>query len=252
MELAVPALTGFVWSRLRRSGRASLYEAGFGVAAVAAACCLVAGFAAASKLAAVLIVAGLAALGLLAARTLRARVTVIALSAVLVGAGALLLGGTRLGGRLEMSLGRAQEATLLEGRVVAWQAGIEMFRDFPLTGTGFGSFSEIFARYLPAGSAKRWNHAHNDYVELLLEGGVVAGVLVVWLLVGYVRRVTGSLRGGGRVSPSRIGLIVGVVSLAAHALVDFNHQIPANALLWVACCALLVSGDQRHSERGTT
>jgi O-antigen ligase len=252
MELAVPALTGFVWSRLRRNGRASLYEAGFGVAAVAAACCLVAGFAASSKMAAVLIVAGLVALGLLAARTLRARVTVIALCAVLVGSGALLLGGTRLGERLGMFLGRSQEAVLLEGRLVTWQAGIEMFGDFPLTGTGFGSFGGSFARYLPAGSARRMNHAHNDYVELLLEGGLVAGVLVVWLLVGYVRCVNGSLRRGGGVSPSRIGLIVGVVSLAAHALVDFNHQIPANALLWVVCCALLVSGDQRHRERGTT
>jgi O-antigen ligase len=252
MELAVPALAGFIWSRLRRNGRASVYEAGFGVAAVAAACCLVAGFAAASKLAAVLIVAGLAALGLLAARTMRARLTVVALLAVLAGAGALVLGGTRLGGRLEMFLGRGQDATLLEGRVVAWQSGIEMFRDFPLTGTGFGSFDGIFARYLPAGAAKHWNHAHNDYIELLLDGGLVAAVLVVWLLVGYVRRVTGSLRREGRVSPSRIGLIVGVASLAAHAFFDFNHQIPANALLWVACCALLVSGSQRRRERGTT
>ena len=127
-----------------------------------------------------------------------------------------------------------------------------MFGDFALTGTGFGSFGGVFARYLPAGAARRWEHVHNDYVELLLEGGLVAAVFVVWLCVGYIRCVAGSLRGGGRVSPSRIGLIVGIVSLAAHAFFDFNHQIPANALLWVACCALLVSGIQRHGERGTT
>jgi O-antigen ligase len=252
MELAVPAMAGFLWSRLRRKGRVSLYEASFGVAAVAAVCCLVAGFAAASKLAAVLIVVGLIALGLSLARTLRARVAVIAMCAVLIGAGALLLGGTRLGERLEMFLGRTQDATLLEGRVVAWQSGIEMFGDFPLTGTGFGSFGGAFARYLPAGAAKRWDHAHNDYVELLLEGGLVAAVFVAWLLVGYVRRVAESLRDDGTISPSRVGLIVGVVSLAAHALFDFNHQIPANALLWLTCCALLVSGDRRRRGRGRT
>jgi O-antigen ligase len=250
MELAVPALAGFAWTRLRRSGRAAVYQAGFGAAAVAATFCLVAGLAAASKLAAVLLVAELAALGLLAARTVGSRLSVVAASAVAVAAGALLLPGTRLGERLEFFLGRSQDALLLEGRLTVWQTGAEMFRDFPLTGVGFGSFGPVFARYTPAGAASRWAHAHNDYLEVLLEGGLVAAVLVVWLLVGFVRRVAETHRWSGGFSPSRIGLIVGVVSLALHAFLDFNHQVPANALLWVACCALLAPGNRRHAERG--
>jgi O-antigen ligase len=115
-----------------------------------------------------------------------------------------------------------------------------MFRDFPLTGAGFGSFREVFVGYVPAGEGFRWDHVHNDYVELLLEGGVIAAVLTLWLLVGYSRRLGRSLRGSAPVSPARLGLLVGVAALAVHALVDFNHQVPANALLWVACCALLL------------
>jgi O-antigen ligase len=227
-----------------------VYQAGFGAAAVAATFCFVAGLAAASKLAALLLVAELAALGLLAARTVGSRLSVVAASAVAVAAGALLLPGTRLGERLEFYLGRSQDIFLLEGRWTVWQTGAEMFRDFPLTGAGFGAFGPVFARYTPAGSASRWNHAHNDYVELLLEGGLVAAVLVIWLLVGFVRRVAESHRWKGGFSPARLGLLVGVVSLAVHAFLDFNHQVPANALLWVTCCALLVPGAPRHAQRG--
>jgi len=250
MELAVPALAGVIWARLRRQGRSAVYEAGLGAAAVAGAFCLIAGFTAASKLAALLLVLGLTALGVLAARTWRARAGVLAALAVLVGGGVLLLAETRLGERTQFFLERSQDLAILEGRLVVWQYGLQMFRDFPLTGTGFGSFAEAFARYLPAGARNRWAHAHNDYVELLLEGGLVAAALVLWLMVGYGRRVVSSLRRARIVSPSRIGLAIGVVSLAAHACFDFNHQVPADGMLWVACCALLLPGDRRRRSRG--
>jgi O-antigen ligase len=108
----------------------------------------------------------------------------------------------------------------------------------------------MFQRYLPAGAAKRWGHAHNDYLELLLDGGAIAALLVAWLIWGYASRVVRRLRSrSGGLSVTRLGLAIGVASLAAHAVVDFNHQIPANALVWVSCCALLIPVGTM--ERGT-
>jgi O-antigen ligase len=124
-----------------------------------------------------------------------------------------------------------------------------MFRDFPITGSGFGSFAEVFARYQPAGAARRWSHAHNDYVEVLLGGGLVAALLVLWLLVGFARQVIRSVPSREPISLGRLGLIIGVASLTVHAFFDFNHQIPANALLWLLCCALLVAVNRRKSRR---
>jgi len=250
MELAVPALTGFAWSHLRRTGRQGLHEPRFLMPALGALVCLVAGFAAASKLAAVLLLVGLVVTGVVSARGWRVRMAVVGLTVLLIVAGLGVMPGTRLGERVELFLGRAEDAALLEGRLVVWQAGTGMFLDFPVTGVGFGSFGEAFSRYLPAGAAARWNHAHNDYLQLLLEGGVVAVLLMLWLSVGYVRRVAGFLRRTRPARPSRIGLTVGVASLAVHALLDFNHQIPANALLWVVCCALLLPLRRGQGSRG--
>jgi O-antigen ligase len=249
MELAVPALTGFAWTRLRRNGRAALYEGAFAATAAGAVFCLAAGVASASKLAVALLVTGLVALGLLGAKTMSMRLAVVGVAVAAVSIGGLLVSGTRLGERVEQFVGRSQDAMLLEGRLVVWQASGEMFRDFPITGSGFGSFAEVFARYLPAGAANRWSHAHNDYVEVLLGGGLVAALLVLWLAVGFGRQVIRSIPSVESISPGRLGLIIGVVSLAVHAFFDFNHQIPANALLWLFCCALLVAVNRRRDRR---
>jgi hypothetical protein len=251
MELAVPAMAGFAWGRLARGGRATVYEPGFGAATVGAALCLVAGFASASKLAAALLVTFLVTLALLGVRGVRARLTVAGACLVLALPAALLLPSTRLGERLGHFVARSDEAALMEGRFVVWQAGGAMLRDYPVTGAGFGTFREVFQTYVPAGAPARYSHAHNDYLELLLDGGLGAGLLVAWLAWGFARRAVRGRSGRG-ISHAHLGLALGVASLAVHAAFDFNHQVPANALIWVVACALLVPPQDARLQDGRT
>ena len=114
--------------------------------------------------------------------------------------------------------------------------------DYPVTGIGFGTFREVAPRYMQAGSSKRFNRAHNDYVEVVSDGGVITGVLVLWLSAAFGMRAARRVRRhNGTLSASRLGLALGLASLCLHALVDFNHQIPANALLFVSMAAMLVT-----------
>jgi O-antigen ligase len=246
MELAVPALAGYAWSRARRVGRDALYDAQCVLAAAAAALCFAAGLAAASKFAAALIVAFLIVLCLFGVKRAAARLAILAVSAAAVSAGVFLLPATRLGQRMESFLQTAEGGYLLEGRLVVWQAGLRMLRDFPITGAGFGTFGELFGHYQARGARAYWNQAHNDYLEVVLEGGAIAGVLILLLSLGYLRRAVPLVRGEGGISMARLGLLLGVASLAIHALVDFNHQIPADALLFVTVAALTLG---RESQR---
>jgi len=249
MELAVPALFGFVCYRLLRGGRSALYEGRFAGGAIGAGICLVAGIAAASKLAALLLAAGLLGVGLSSVRSRRARATVALVALVLGVLSGLVMVATPLGERVQSFVEGANLVELpLEGRLVVWSAGSRMLADFPLTGVGFGAFREVFPRYTPAGSRARWAQAHNDYLEVVLDGGLVAGLLLLWLIVGFGRRVWRGLpsRESPRF-PAWIGLVVGVLSLAIHALFEFNHQMPANALLFVTFGALLVPEERKHS-----
>jgi O-antigen ligase len=241
MELAVPALVGHAWSRLRRSGRSGLYEARFVLTVVAAVVCFVAGVAAASKLASLLLALGVGALVVANAARGRRRWISVAVTVGLVAAAAYGMLRSPLGARVESYLGRLDLSMPFESRQVIWVSSMDMIRDYPITGAGFGTFREVFPRYMPAGSYGRWAQAHNDYLEVLLDGGAVGFALVVWLAAAYGRRVArrfSSLDPAERLRAG--GLLAGVLSLGVHAFFEFNHQMPANALLFVTFCALLL------------
>jgi O-antigen ligase len=127
-------------------------------------------------------------------------------------------------------------------RTTVWRVGLALVADYPLAGTGFGAFRQVVPRYLPMGESGHWIQLHNDYLEVLVSGGVIAAVLVAWLAIVYAVRLARAVRAearAGRALPT-LGLALGVASLAAHEIVDFNLQIPANALLFVvtAACGL--------------
>ena len=127
-----------------------------------------------------------------------------------------------------------------------------MLGDFPWTGTGFGAFRRVFPHYLPTGESDLWLQLHNDYLEVLVDGGLVAGLLVAWLAWGFWSRALSSLLrdGGPRRRLARTGLVLGLACLSAHALVDFNHQTPANALLFVVASALALREAAAPGEGG--
>lgn len=243
MELAVPWLLGYgLWAwttreaaHSRRAGRI-LAPAG---AVIGAAAALVA----ASKMAAVTIGVVSCVLIAVAIRRGRRRWVLLASTA----AAAFFLGAIAIFGPLHERF--AEFAAVHEGasspnvRGLAWTAGVRMAGDYTLTGSGFGAFSELIPAYLPRGEHEHWFELHNDYLEVYLAGGLVAAALTAWLTVVYALRAVRAVRAEsarGRLLPS-LGLAMGLVALAVHEAVDFNLQVPANALYFVVIAAIGLS-----------
>ncbi len=251
MELAAPWLGAFALSRTLGRPREALTDRKTLSAWGAAVLCLVAGFAAGSKMAAALLGASLSILAVIAiGRRVRPAYSALALL-LLWSIGGFLAFGTPLGGRFASFLASSRGGVATIDRVVAWRAALSVIRDFPLAGTGFGSFQGIYPRYLPAGEMAVWAQLHNDYLQLVLEGGIVAAALVVWLASGFGSRAIRSLAAqrssGARLT--RAGALLGLGSLCLHAAVDFNHQIPANALLFVVVASFAVAVPNQMPER---
>ena len=248
MELAAPWLLGHGWMALRREGTAAFRRGGSAPATLACgALCLAAGLVAASKMAGALLAVAVVALAWLGLRSRRSRVLLVAGVALLTVPAAIVLQATTLGRRFRDFLAATGGDIGGYERIVAWKAGLDMLADFPLFGCGFGAFPQVFPAYLPAGEAGSWLRVHNDWLEVALEGGAVAFVLVAWLAIAWVRRAA---RAAGRRSGAgtsrdlgRLGLWLGLASLSIHAVVDFNHQIPANALLFVTVAAIALAPD---------
>ncbi|NIV31552.1 MAG: hypothetical protein GWN58_19315, partial [Anaerolineae bacterium] len=64
------------------------------------------------------------------------------------------------------------------------QDSVEIFRDFPLFGTGAGTYAHVYPRYktIP-GDEVPVEHARNDLLELLVESGLVGVLLSAWFLL---------------------------------------------------------------------
>ncbi|HEX3799747.1 MAG TPA: O-antigen ligase family protein [Verrucomicrobiae bacterium] len=145
-------------------------------------------------------------------------------------------------------------------RLALWQSAAEMWRDNLLWGVGPGHFDYRFSAYRPVVVQLRPDRVHNDYLNALVDYGIIgtAIVAVAWILLAWGILKTWRTVRGGRDDFSRkksnkfallIGASVGLVGILFHSLLDFNMQLPANAILAVTLMALLSSQWRFETER---
>ena len=115
-----------------------------------------------------------------------------------------------------------------------------IFLDHPVIGTGVGTIQMVFPPYDTLYDGKIVNHAHNDYLELLAEAGILGALCGVGFLGVLLLE---SLRGLENLQSSfnsalNLAGLVGCCGILVHSLVDFNLHIPSNALLFFVAAHL--------------
>ena len=128
-------------------------------------------------------------------------------------------------------------------RQTIWKDSLTYLKDFPLFGTGFGTFVSVYPKYRTLSREGVAEHAHNDYLELLTDGGAVAFVLMGWFVLSvccksYRRFLT---REESYSQYLFIGSFAGMVAILIHSLTDFNLHIGANGLYFFFLAGLMVS-----------
>ena len=131
-------------------------------------------------------------------------------------------------------LARFAEGGLVDHTRLSIYAGtIQGIREFFPFGSGFGSYPAVFRRFQPGDVPHFVNHAHNDYLEWLFEGGLAAALLMLAFLILYVLRWRQIWPAGEErwapISFVRIAAGISLLLMGLHGLIDFNLHIPANA-----------------------
>lgn len=127
-----------------------------------------------------------------------------------------------------------QEVTLV-GRTVGIGSALAVWRQFPLFGSGFGTFPSIVSIAQRQEVDKLFQHAHDDYAEVLATTGLAGGAIAFVSLLGgwMILARNAMLRPWHEGSPRRrvfqSACWASITMVLIHALFDFNFYIPANA-----------------------
>lgn len=125
-----------------------------------------------------------------------------------------------------------------------------IFLDHPVVGTGLGTLVTVYPQYESVYHGKLVDHAHNDYVELLAETGLLGGLCALGFILLFFRLARRRLQTSVEAFDLslRTGALVACTGLLLHSLVDFNFHIPSNALLFFLLAQLATRADRAVTE----
>ena len=127
-----------------------------------------------------------------------------------------------------------------KSRLLYYRYTIDLIKDFPATGTGLGTYVKAINPYLGKNFGVIIGHAHNDYLEVLAESGLIGGGLLIlaglWLLFFLFQKWSSVRHPLGR--GLGLGALMGILAIFLHSLTDFSLRMPANAVLWVSLFVL--------------
>ena len=149
----------------------------------------------------------------------------------------------------------ARIATIDTGRLDLWRAAIEQWKSQPLFGTGGGTYQFYGRQFRAERMQSDPVDAHNDYLELLGDYGLIGALLFLFFFLAHLRHgwrtfvylgpkrlAAGSLPLSNRLALN-IGALCAIATYVVHSAVDFNLHIPANALLLAFVFGIVANAD---------
>ena len=136
----------------------------------------------------------------------------------------------------------------LEWRFDLWRDTAAIVRDFRWFGTGLNTYGFSTLVYPMTDSARHAMEAHNDYLQILSEGGIALSLAAAFVVVQLARAIRAAFAEPQTLSLYwvRTGATLGLVAIAIQELTDFSLQLPGNAVLFAVLAAVAMHRPPRH------
>ncbi len=136
----------------------------------------------------------------------------------------------------------------VKGRVVVFKDTLRAIKDFPVFGSGLGTFKEIYPAYKTLDAAVTVNFTHNDYLQLTLETGIFGICVLLAALFLFFKSTLSKLKILYQSHDKfyffvKLGCLTGITSMLIHSLGDFNLHIPSNAVYFSILFGIIASKD---------
>jgi O-antigen ligase len=169
-----------------------------------------------------------------------------AAAAALIGAAAWM-NAEGLAERVLSSVSAAEPEAV--GRLTIWSDTLRIVREFPLLGTGAGTFADAMFVYQTRARQVLFNHAHDEYLQIAAEGGaaMLAAMCAGLVLLARTARA-GLAADDGSHRFIRIGACAGLAAVAVQSIWETGLRAPANLLLAAILAGLAVADRESASE----
>ncbi len=158
---------------------------------------------------------------------------VIVGAVIMLGAGENLLRGVGLGGVTD---------DVSSGRLHVWQVALQIFASNPVVGAGLDAFGTAFTMFDTRNGMFRVEQAHNDYLQILADGGIVGFLCVAVFIFILLKQGLARMRGaaGDWVASLQVGAFAGCVGVLVHSFFDFPLRTHANAYVFLLLAVVAV------------
>ena len=128
----------------------------------------------------------------------------------------------------------------IETRMEYWSKSLRIAQEQALTGSGIGTFQQVYRRSEDPGAVNRWyaNHAHNDYLEIALEGGIPALLLLTLFLLWWARKARDAWLEPTATVEQKAAAVASAAILV-HSAIDYPLRTAAIMAVMAVCVALL-------------
>jgi O-antigen ligase len=141
----------------------------------------------------------------------------------------------------------ATSGVAIVDRVTIWRETLPILGDFWLTGTGAGTYQTAMIIYQRSSPGVLFNQAHNHYLQVAAEGGLLVGLPVALGLWAFARDAWSALlRDRSRMQWIRVGAVCGLFAVSVQSLLETGLTTPANAAL----AAILAAIATHHAAEG--
>jgi O-antigen ligase len=150
-----------------------------------------------------------------------------------------------LGGESDLmrGTGLSNEAEISNGRFHFWQMTLQIIKDHPIIGTGLDSFGVAFTRYDTWNGKMRVEQAHNEYLQVLSDGGILGfACLVFFIFVLFKNGWRNAKFSNDRYRRGvAIGGLGGCFGIIIHSFFDFPLRTPSNLYFFLMLAVLATS-----------
>jgi O-antigen ligase len=161
------------------------------------------------------------------------------------------IGGSEVSERIASVATHKQADLRSDIRFAIYRDSLHMFLKRPVLGSGANTFADVYPQFRSFYTNQTVNHAHNDYLELLTDSGLLGLGAGMWFLVAALRSAIRKARTWAADVNGAVALsaLLGITGILVHSLVDFNLQIPANAMLFYILCAMAATDTHFRNHR---